>query len=97
MKSIDIECADCKGSGVRREPYLAKGLGFVCEKCHGSGKVTLRYKPFNKRRKRDDVDSVIPLSAGLNAIGLGTESGSRISYTEFLNGKMSPRTSKKVR
>lgn len=90
MKSVITQCSKCSGYGVRREPEAPKGVGVVCDECKGTGKTRLWYKPFTKRRARQGIKQVTELSSGLGAIGFGSTAGPRISYEEFLNGKMPP-------
>lgn len=88
MKAIDIECSECRGTGVFRVRTAPKGLGIICGECNGTGKKTFEYKPFTSRRRRKDIDQVTKVSANLGGLGFGPLSGPRISYSEFLSGKM---------
>ena len=88
MKSVEVECGDCRGTGVHRDHRDPKGLGLVCGKCEGSGKTIFHYKPFTRRKKKNGIDQVTRPSGSLGAIGFGSSRGPRIPYQEFLNGKM---------
>lgn len=88
MKSIVTECSKCGGTGICRDHRDPKGLGLVCGSCEGKGGRTIHYRPFNRRKKKAGIEQVARPSAALGAIGVGASSGPRISYQEFLDGKM---------
>jgi len=90
MKSVDVQCPKCGGYGICRNHGGPKDLGMVCHECDGSGKKTLWYKPFTRRKTRKGIAHVTRPDGRLGAIGFGALAGPRIPYTEFQNGKMPP-------
>ena len=78
MKII-IECPKCAGSGVRVGPRHGKGVGAICVLCDGSGKSLFTFKPFIRRKKRNDITRVFAVDAGKETF---------VTYEEFLKGKM---------
>jgi hypothetical protein len=88
VEKVEAECSSCRGTGIYRGFMEPKGVGVVCLKCGGTGKVVITYKPFNGRKTRDDVERVF-LSKGPLIIECGP-GGKSISYMDFLVGKMPP-------
>lgn len=108
MKTIemDIECQECKGTGVYVGMAERDGAGVVCYKCDGTGKFHYKYEytPFTERKIRRGLKRVYKKSYSyvlapevINFEGIGeidlTKEG--VSYEEFLDGKM-PKHIKKL-
>jgi len=85
--TVEVECKDCKGTGLYRGFAEPKGIAVVCLKCDGTGKVSLTYTPFTERKRRDDVNTVRRSAGTFIGAAVGPTGGS-ISYEEFLAGKM---------
>ena len=65
-----------------------KGIGVLCIKCEGAGKMTVSYVPFTGRVRRDDVTIVCRASYG---IPIEKRTGREdIPYEAFLAGKLPP-------
>jgi len=54
MKSIEIECSSCGGTGV----YCGMFEPNVCVDCSGTGKEIIYYKPFTKKKEKKGVKEV---------------------------------------
>lgn len=83
MATVEAQCEPCMGTGVFRGFAEPPGLGLVCNRCNGSGKMELTYVPFTGRQQRDDVDFVARADHGFPPNLEG-----KIYYEEFLEGKM---------
>ena len=86
MVEAEVECTDCGGTGVYRGFAEPNGIAVVCLVCKGTGCKTIRYTPFKTRKIRDGV-KYVQKSAGSFVLSCGPV-GSKISYNDFLNGKM---------
>lgn len=87
MKSVVMVCPECDGFGVSRVAGGPKHIALVCGECEGSGKKTFYFKPFTARRERKGIKWVVGRSIA-TALGFGPFAGPRISYGEFLAGKL---------
>jgi len=88
-KEIEIECRSCGSTGIYSGFCEPKGTAVVCGTCGGSGCEIVRFKPFEKRRRRRGIKTV-SLSRGMMlATGVGAV-GESISYSDFFKGKTVP-------
>lgn len=86
--TVEAQCPDCKGTAIYRGMCEPKGVGVICTKCKGTGKVDLTYILFTGLVRRDDVVIVCRDSYGIPAKErTGNED---ITYEEFLAGKRPP-------
>jgi len=74
--TVDMECRSCEGTGLYSGMAEPKGVAVLCHTCQGSGCEKLSYKPFTKRKPREDIVTV----------RRSTES--TISYQRFQQGVM---------
>lgn len=74
--TIETECKDCGATGVYHGYAEPEGVGVICYKCDGTGKIDLTYIPFTGRKKRSDIRNVI------------RHSPNEVTYEEFLRGRM---------
>ena len=77
----------CGGSGVYAGCAEPKGVAVVCLACDGTGKQTSYFEPFVKRRQRKGIHWVQRSKGSFIMTGVGPMKN-RITYPEFLNGKM---------
>jgi hypothetical protein len=88
-KEIKVECRSCGSTGVYSGFCEPKGTAVVCGTCGGSGCETIRYKPFEKRRRRRGIKTVSQSRGSFIATGVGAV-GKSISYADFLKIKIDP-------
>lgn len=74
------ECPDCGGTGLYTGFMERKGEAVVCVSCGGTGRQTIRYKEFERRKRRNGV-SKIRFGSGLILDNPGTDQW--FSYREF--------------
>lgn len=85
--SVEAECGACDATGIYKGMCEQKeGLGVVCLKCDGSGKVTIEYTPFVSRKRRGDITTVKQSQGTFIGTGVGPVGGG-ITYDEFWAGK----------
>ena len=84
MNIIDIECSACQGTGLYHGFAEPPGVGVICVKCVGTGKVEFRYTPFTKRKTRTDIRTVQHSRGSFIGTGVGPV-GPSLTYQEFLN------------
>jgi len=78
--TVKILCGDCSGTGLYHGFNEKEGVAVICWNCNGTGAVTLSFKRFTERLKRDDVEVVFPFR--------GSEhEGKSVTYEEFEKGK----------
>ena len=92
---FDEKCKSCKGTGL----YVGMGerdcTAVVCHTCKGSGKHHFKYEyeDFDTRIKRDKVEKVYEVNAGIG-IGKGNnyslEDFGGMPYKDWLEGKPFP-------
>mgnify|MGYP006898470229 CR=1 FL=1 len=80
MKSIKIECPDCRGTGLYKGFMEGPGEAVVCVRCSGSGAQELKYNEFTGRKTKTGVTKV---RSGSGTILDNPGKGSWISYEEF--------------
>jgi hypothetical protein len=87
LKTIEIECDACRGTGLYQGFAEPSGVAVVCVRCDGEGYVTLTYTPFTGRKYKAGIKTV-QRSAGIFVVsGVGPVGGA-ITYEEFQQGKM---------
>lgn len=85
--TVEAECTACGGTGVYHGFAEPEGVGVVCLKCDGTGKMELKYTPFTGRKQRSGINTVMRSRGSLIVTGVGP-TGGQVSYKEFLEGKM---------
>jgi hypothetical protein len=84
------ECDPCKGTGIYVGVAERAGIGVVCNRCKGSGRVEHRveYNTFARRNKRTNVKRVIQTNPGLLCGKLNnlTEFGG-MPYSDWIRGQ----------
>jgi len=84
------ECDPCKGTGIYVGVVERDGIGVVCSRCKGSGRVEhcVEYNTFVSRKKRTDVKQVIQTNPGIVCGKLNnlTEFGG-MPYSDWVEGK----------
>lgn len=85
MRTIEIECPSCRGTGVYVGMGEGGGAAVVCYVCKGTGHTTYSYKPFTGRKHRDDVKRVYPSGCGYKicADDITTEDGTTIHFSKY--------------
>jgi len=58
MKTIQIECKSCKGTGLYVGMAERGWAAVVCSTCKGSGETTFEYEEFTGRKKMEGVNRV---------------------------------------
>lgn len=95
MKTIDIQCSSCKGTGLYKGMAERGDCAVVCHNCNGTGKSTFSYEEFTGRKKRDGVTRVFLRSCGYGHTDkdITTSDGVKVNfsqagatYEEWLNG-----------
>lgn len=81
---IEIQCRDCKGTGLYDGFMERKGYPVICSRCDGSGKEVLNVVKFTDRKTLDPkkIKGVVQWRHE-NGIHIETV----ISYDEFLKKK----------
>ena len=83
MKTIEIECRPCGGTGLYCGFAEPKGTAVICHGCEGSGRSIFKYTEFTRRKGRRGIKTVS------TSIGTGVGPvGSTVSYKAFSNGAM---------
>lgn len=90
MKTIKSECADCSGTGVYSGMCEGKGHAVICLGCDGTGNALITYKPFSGRKKTRGIKTVSLSRGRFILTGVGSV-GEKVSYKEFLAGKLKER------
>jgi len=60
---VECECEACSGTGLYKSFAEHDGAAVICQTCHGEGKSKITYRPFQGRKRREDVTRVY-LTAG---------------------------------
>ena len=58
METVYAECGDCGSTGLYQGFMEGKNAAVVCLACGGYGCQEIRYKPFEKRRRRRGVKTI---------------------------------------
>jgi hypothetical protein len=87
MAKIEAECSSCGATGLYSGFAEPKGVAVVCVTCGGTGKETITYTPFTKRKERKGIKTVRLSKGTFIVTGVGP-TGRAISYAEFEAGKM---------
>jgi hypothetical protein len=85
-QTVKAECNSCDGTGIYCGFAEPKGVGVICLTCDGTGCQTITYKPFEKLKKRRDIQKVARSRGSFIATGVGP-TRELITYDEFLAGK----------
>ena len=56
--TVLAECTDCGGTGLYTGFTCHEGATSECEKCKGTGAITISYTPFSKRKEKEGVKRV---------------------------------------
>jgi len=59
MDEIKAECTDCGATGLYCGFAEPEGTAVICCGCGGTGCKTIRYKPFEKRKRKRGVQQII--------------------------------------
>lgn len=87
MSKIEIQCPDCRGTGLYRGIFEPEGFAVVCRGCNGTAKKVVEYTQFTGRMTRDDVKTVCWSRGFTTEIRKESEG---IPYEDFLVGKLPP-------
>ena len=96
MKTIEIECPSCKGTGLYVGMCEREGSAVVCTTCGGKGYTTYSYNEFTGKKVKEGVKRVFKKTCGYvhGAEDYTTPEGKVIhfsqygcTYEEWLNGK----------
>jgi len=93
----DVECYECKGTGIYKGCAERGGAGVVCQRCKGTGMIHIKhtYEPFIGRKIHPNVNRVYQTSARFIITDEDTEldgkvfkfSEAGVSYADWLEGK----------
>lgn len=84
MPSIEIECPECKGTGVYVGFAERNGAAVVCTSCKGAGRRTYRYEPFTCKKRRDGVKRVYHSNGFcISSEDVETEDGTVIHFSKY--------------
>jgi hypothetical protein len=86
-KTIKAVCSSCRGTGVYSGMCEGNGHAVVCLNCDGTGCEKITYIPFKKRRMKQGIDTVSISKGRFILTGVGSV-GEKVSYKEFLAGKL---------
>ncbi len=89
MNTVKAECSSCGGTGLYSGMCEGEGIAVVCLTCGGTGCEEIRYRPFERRKGRRDIQTVRLSRGSFIATGVGPTGGS-ITYQEFAAGKLPP-------
>lgn len=90
---IETECSQCGGTGLYQGMAEKDGAAVECYICNGSGKkdIEIKYKLFNGRKIKENVNRVYKTAGGYCITDKDTEnvkfSQYGISYQEWLDNK----------
>ena len=87
MRSVEVQCRDCHGTGLYSGFCEGSGVAVVCLVCGGTGCETIPYTPFTERKPKKGIKTVRRSGGTFLATGVGP-TGKPISYKEFAKGKM---------
>ncbi len=82
MKSVEVVCEACDGTGLYHGFAEAPGVFVICLKCNGSGCFRIHYNPFESRKERRGVKSVQRSRGAFVVTGVGAV-GPSMTYDEF--------------
>jgi len=82
MEIIEIECGDCRGTGLYSGMCEGPGLAVVCLRCEGTGCQKLRITRFTKRKAKSGIRTVRQSRGSFIGTGVGA-TGKEITYKEF--------------
>ena len=85
-RQIEIECRQCKGTGLYKGTCEQHGAAVVCCSCKGTGHVTMEYTPWGGELKaRDDVQRVFESSHGfiLSAKDEKNDDGQIVHFSQY--------------
>lgn len=85
IKTLNVECGTCNGTGVYKDTKLKEGEGIVCLDCEGKGSRTVAYVPFTQRKQRTDIGVVFRSRRPDGKYGVYPNP---VTYAEFLAGMM---------
>lgn len=94
-KTIEVECPDCKGTGLYKSFCESGTCAVLCRVCHGSGRSTIKFKEFTGRKPKEGITRVFHDTHGFvhTDHDIITEDGVEIkfsqagcTYQEWLNG-----------
>jgi hypothetical protein len=85
MKTIEIECASCGGTGLYRGRGERKGAAVICRKCHGTGSVSFSYNEFTGRKHCEGVTRVFKDNCGvvISAEDTTLQGGQTIHFSQY--------------
>ena len=65
MKEIQIECPECKGTGLYVGACEQDGCAVVCIKCGGKGYTTFQYNDFRGKKVKEGVKRIFGKTFGI--------------------------------
>jgi len=88
--TVKNRCNSCGVSGVRKGKIT--GIAFLCRYCKGKGYTEIRYTPFESLTKVEGITEVL----GCHSKAEQGDDVERVSYQEFLGGKIPKISQKKI-
>jgi len=81
---VDVECPSCHGTGLYAGMDEGDDSAVICTTCDGTGKTTLTYTPFTKRKEKRNIKRVFRTSAGysIRSNDYTFSDGKEIKYSE---------------
>lgn len=73
MKTIKIECAECRGTGLYSGMGEDERSAVVCGRCEGTGQEEFKYNEFTGRKPKPSVEWVYQVNPGIKIGGLTPE------------------------
>lgn len=93
METIKAECSSCNATGLYAGMAERNGAAVVCSSCKGTGAKRVSYRPFTKRKNRNDILRVFQTNIGV-VIGEGDgfkfEDFGGMPYEDWKEGKPFP-------
>lgn len=92
MLTIEVECADCGGTGIYSGMGEDDHTGVVCARCEGSGKSKITYKEFTGRKRKRKIKHVYRCNPGIKVGGPDPARFGGMPYKEWLeSGEFPPK------
>ena len=85
MKELQIECPDCKGTGLYKGCCEKDDCAVVCTTCKGKGYTTYEYNEFTGKKVKEGIKRVFGKTCGFvhSAYDYKCEDGKVMHFSEY--------------